>query len=645
MMKILAKEDFDAFVTALIEDESLHVEGVKAKPQGKKFAFGPLESADELRLDYDVTILPPKKYFLPVHETLMTFNFQQPFSVSQPEPPLRQVIIGVHPYDIVAIKQMDAYYIDTHVDDAYVQRRKNTVIIGVHVVNVSEKAFFGDMGTGTVDSGYDLMLTVLDDSIAIEIGTDTGKALLNTHAPSIRDATPQETAAVTSLVEQAVSAARRDLTILPDKWHHLLDETQESSVWKEQSDKCLGCGTCTMVCPTCFCYDVRDEVDITLETGKRIRTWDGCLLINFTKVGSGEIFREDILERYRHRYNRKGRYLPDMLGFVACVGCGRCSTQCIPDIADPVTVMNSLAQQTESPFQASPVVPLPAPDSPTAEGTEETDELYVPRSATLKKVTPLTATETYFEIELDDGQPLEHQPGQFVEVSIMGYGEAPISISSTPNGSTFELVVRKVGDVTTKLHAMKPGDKVGIRGPFGKGFDTEALKGKDLLFIGGGLGIVPMRSLINYVLDHREDYGDVTILYGCKEPCEILFREEIEQWDAREDINHLLSADTCPEGECWEGEIGVITCLIPKITFDPQSTMAIVVGPPIMYRFVISDLLNRDLPADHIIVSLERRMKCGVGKCGHCQVNGIYICKDGPVFNYQDIKDVPEAFT
>jgi len=519
------------------------------------------------------------------------------------------------------------------------------VIIGVHVVNVSEKAFFGDMGTGTVDSGYDLMLTVLDDSIAIEVGTDTGKALLNTHAPSIRDATPQETAAVTSLVEQSVSAARRDLTISPDKWHHLLNETQESSVWKEQSDKCLGCGTCTMVCPTCFCYDVRDEVDITLETGKRIRTWDGCLLINFTKVGSGEIFREDILERYRHRYNRKGRYLPDMLGFVACVGCGRCSTQCIPDIADPVTVMNSLAQQTESPFQASPVVPLPAPDSPTAEGIEETDELYVPRSATLKKVTPLTTTETYFEIELDDGQPLEHQPGQFVEVSIMGYGEAPISISSAPNGSTFELVVRKVGDVTTKLHAMRPGDKVGIRGPFGKGFDTEALKGKDLLFIGGGLGIVPMRSLINYVLDHREDYGDVTILYGCKEPCEILFREEIEQWDAREDINHLLSADTCPEGECWEGEIGVITCLIPKITFDPQSTMAIVVGPPIMYRFVISDLLNRDLPADHIIVSLERRMKCGVGKCGHCQVNGIYICKDGPVFNYQDIKDVPEAFT
>jgi NAD(P)H-flavin reductase len=192
---------------------------------------------------------------------------------------------------------------------------------------------------------------------------------------------------------------------------------------------------------------------------------------------------------------------------------------------------------------------------------------------------------------------------------------------------------------------MNPGDKVGIRGPFGKGFDTRELEGKDLLFIGGGIGIIPMRSLINHVLNHREDYGEVTILYGCKEPCELLFKDEIEQWNNRQDVNHLLSADTCPEGECWEGEIGLITCLIPKVTFDPQSTMAIVVGPPIMYKFVIRDLKERGLPEDHILVSLERRMKCGVGKCGHCQVNGLYVCKDGPVFNYADIKDLPEAFT
>lgn len=643
MMKIMPKEKFPAFVNALIEDESLHVEGVKAKAQGGKFAFGPLESADELRLDYDVTILPPKKYFLPIQEPLMVFDLSKPFSVSKPENEAKKVIIGVHPYDIVAINQMDTYYQDTHVDDAYVQRRRNTLIIGLNVVNVSEKAFFGDMETGTVDSGYDLMLTVLDDSIAIAIGTDAGKTLLDTHAPSVRDATPDEVSSVTETVEKTVSRARRSLAVTPDKWHDLLDKNQDSAVWKEKSDKCLGCGTCTLVCPTCFCYDVTDTVDLTLKTGKRIRTWDGCLLLNFTKVGSGEIFRKNIIDRYRHRYNRKGRYLPDMLGFVACVGCGRCSTQCIPDIADPVEVMNSLARQGVLPTVTSKATPVSTHGSPSSARSGE--PLYLPRPATLKRVEKLTRSETYFEIELDEGIPLGHQPGQFVEVSIMGYGEAPISLSSAPDGSRFELVVRKVGDVTTQLHTMKPGDKVGIRGPFGKGFDTEALKGKDLLFIGGGIGIIPMRSLIKYVLDHRQDYGEVTILYGCKEPCELFFKDEVNQWNKLEDVNLLLSADKCPEGECWEGEVGLITCLLPKVTFDPRTTIAIVVGPPVMYKFVIRDLLKRGVPEEHIIVSLERRMKCGVGKCGHCQINGMYVCKDGPVFNYRDVKDLPEAFT
>ncbi|MCK4310760.1 MAG: 4Fe-4S dicluster domain-containing protein, partial [Methanomicrobia archaeon] len=414
-------------------------------------------------------------------------------------------------------------------------------------------------------------------------------------------------------------------------------------IWKDQAEKCLACGTCTIVCPTCFCYDVNDEVDLNLTTGKRIRTWDGCLLRDFTKVGSGEIFRESLEERYRHRYNRKGRYLPDMLGFVACVGCGRCSTQCVPDIADPVDVMNMIAEVASQPVTESEATPLTAEDKIVSATVEE--PLHVPRPATLKRVEKLTELETLFEIELDDGRPLGHQPGQFVEISVMGYGEAPISVSSAPSGNTFELIVRKVGDVTSKLHAMKPGEKVGIRGPFGKGFDMEALKRKNLLFIGGGIGIIPMRSPINYVLNNRQDFGEVTILYGCKKPCELLFKEEVAEWETRKDIQFMRSVDKCPEGESWDGETGVITCLIPKVKFDPKNTIAIVVGPPIMYRFVIRDLTNLGMPEENIIVSLERRMKCGVGKCGHCQINGVYVCKDGPVFNYKDVKDLPEAFT
>ena len=233
---------------------------------------------------------------------------------------------------------------------------------------------------------------------------------------------------------------------------------------------------------------------------------------------------------------------------------------------------------------------------------------------------------------------------QFVEISVFGVGEAPISVSSPPTKrGTFELCVRKVGNVTGKLHTLNVGDMVGVRGPFGTGFDADFLKGKDLLFIAGGLGIAPLRSLFNYVLDNRRDFGRVILLYGCKEPRELLFTDEMFALVNRDDVEFLPTVDSCPENEEWSDNIGVITTLIPQVDFDPEKTWAVVCGPPIMYKFVIADLKKRKVPDDHMLLSLERRMKCGVGKCGHCQINQIYVCKDGPVFNYSKIKGVPEA--
>jgi sulfite reductase subunit B len=254
-----------------------------------------------------------------------------------------------------------------------------------------------------------------------------------------------------------------------------------------------------------------------------------------------------------------------------------------------------------------------------------------------------------FEIELDDNKPLGHQPGQFVEVSLFGIGEAPISICSPPdNTPRFELAVRKVGNVTSKLFSMAVGDKVGIRGPFGNGFDVPSLEGKSLLFVSGGIGLFPARSLIKHVVDrnYRDQFKDITILYGCKQPCEVLFMDEIEQWQKVKDVTCKLTVDRCAEEECWAGEVGLITTLFPKISLDKadiQQTIAIVIGPPVMYKFVIQCLKTMGMPDENILLSLERRMKCGVGKCGHCQINGVYVCKEGPVFNYRDIKDLPEA--
>jgi NAD(P)H-flavin reductase len=279
-------------------------------------------------------------------------------------------------------------------------------------------------------------------------------------------------------------------------------------------------------------------------------------------------------------------------------------------------------------------------------GKEEIQEssIYLPEVATLLKKGKMTQFDSFFEFQLKE-RSLGHLPGQFAEISIPGIGEAPISISSPPSEEkTFEMVIRKVGSVTSAIHALEKGDPVGIRGPFGTSFPMEGLKGKNLLFITGGIGLVPARSAIKYALEHRGDYKNIWILFGCKDPDQRLFTKELAEWEKRDDIDFYETVDRC-DGCDWQGNVGVITTLLPKLEHivDPFTTYAIVVGPPVMYKYVILGLRDMEFPDDHIIVSLERRMKCGVGKCGHCQMDNIYVCQDGPVFYYNDIKHLKEA--
>ncbi len=269
--------------------------------------------------------------------------------------------------------------------------------------------------------------------------------------------------------------------------------------------------------------------------------------------------------------------------------------------------------------------------------------IYLPEVAELISKKEMTDVDSFFEFELI-GRSLGHLPGQFAEISIPGIGEAPISISSPPTDENkFEMVIRDIGSVTKAVHSLKVGDRIGIRGPFGTSFPMNNLKGKNLLFVTGGIGLVPARSAILYALQNRADYKDITILFGCKEPGQRLFTDEIEEWKNRNDINFLETVDSC-NGEEWDGNVGVITTLLPKLkNIDPLETYAIVVGPPIMYKYVIMGLHDMDFSDKKIIVSLERRMKCGVGKCGHCQMDNIYVCQDGAVFYYDDIKHLKEA--
>ena len=298
---------------------------------------------------------------------------------------------------------------------------------------------------------------------------------------------------------------------------------------------------------------------------------------------------------------------------------------------------------------------------------EETPKtsIYLPEVATLTKKEIMTHFDTFFEFELKDHN-LGHKPGQFAEISIPGIGEAPISISSAPaDNNKFEMVIRNVGSLTNAVHTLNIGDKIGVRGPYGTSFPMDKLKGKNLLFITGGIGLVPTRSAIHYALQNREDYNDISILFGCKDPSQRLFVNELEEWHKREDIQFhetvdkteltdyldLLYNDLTYQGHVnkwksvkWTRNVGVITTLLPILgNIDSKETCAIVVGPPVMYKYVIMNLHDLEFTDDNIIVSLERRMKCGVGKCGHCQMENIYVCQDGPVFDYSDIHHIRGA--
>jgi len=270
--------------------------------------------------------------------------------------------------------------------------------------------------------------------------------------------------------------------------------------------------------------------------------------------------------------------------------------------------------------------------------------IYEPWRAQILKVSDLTYDAKLFRIKVP--RSFDYEPGQFVELSIPGIGEAPISISSTPLEKGYiDLGIRRVGAVTNAIHAKKAGEAVYIRGPYGTGYPFEAIKGKDILFVSGGTSLATIRSSINYVLAHKKEFGKVTIMYGARTPADLWFREEFDSW--KKQSNFLVTVDSPrnPDGnECgWNECVGVVTTLFDKVDFPLKDHIAVICGPPIMYTFVIKKLKELGVSDRQIYISLERLMKCGVGKCQHCQVNHKYACIDGPVFNYADTGELPEA--
>jgi len=262
----------------------------------------------------------------------------------------------------------------------------------------------------------------------------------------------------------------------------------------------------------------------------------------------------------------------------------------------------------------------------------------------LPYVVTRTAQETRdtFTLELKPGngvQLLHFNPGQFNMLYLFGTGEVPISISGNPASSDLLIhTTREVGAVTQTMRKLKRGDSLGIRGPYGRPWPVEEAVGDDVVIIAGGIGLAPLRPALYHLLSHREKYGKVVLLYGTRSPDDILYRRELEKWRSRLDLEVSVTVDRAFGN--WQGNVGVVTTLIPRAPFEATNTTAMVCGPEIMMRYVAMELQKRGVSTDKIYVSMERNMKCGVGFCGHCQYGPRFICKDGPVFRYSEVKEL-----
>jgi sulfhydrogenase subunit gamma (sulfur reductase) len=275
---------------------------------------------------------------------------------------------------------------------------------------------------------------------------------------------------------------------------------------------------------------------------------------------------------------------------------------------------------------------------------------YIPKLTTIKdivsenKVNDIKTLELEFNKE-EDYKNFNYIPGQFAEISLIGKGECPIGIASSPTEEgSIKFTIKKMGTVTTGFHSCEVGDIVGIRGPFGNGWPIEDMKGKNVLVIGGGFAFSTLRSLVVYLLDekNRKNYKDITVIYGNRDSGEVLYEDVLEKWKERNDINIVLTIDREEDG--WKEKVGFVAPVVKEVGPSPNNTLAAVCGPPIMIKTTIAVLEELNFKDEQILNSLEMRMKCGIGKCGRCNIGNKYVCIDGPVFSLAELKTLPNEY-
>jgi len=340
----IKEENFNNFISLMTQKKKIVAPTLKKGGKQQKFTFSHLKNADDLRLDYDVTILPPKKEIFPPRQPLLKFDGNKYESCVNPE---EKVLFGVHFYDMKAIEKLDFLFSEDNKDINYLANRAALTIVCSNIQNINPRAFFGSVGNGFVINGQDAFITKISKGYLYQTYTNRGEDLLQ--FGEFSDATDEQITECTKINMDVLDSCKEKLIGTSEEIAQKVRASfANNKFWETESQDCFSCGTCNIVCPTCYCFNIEDRWNLDQVTGDRTRTWDGCQLEDFAKIslggGATENFRETRGSRYRHRIMRKAAYLNKKLGAPACVGCGRCSLSCTSDIADPVKVINKIME-------------------------------------------------------------------------------------------------------------------------------------------------------------------------------------------------------------------------------------------------------------------------------------------------------------